>query len=102
MVNGLVANLAKNKEILTTEVDNGVEAENDYSIEDDLNARLTIEAIRETLNDDQLLKIFDHLLIGMKRVEIIQKLHISTSAYDNALKRLKERILKWKTMTIAK
>ncbi|MBX7164680.1 MAG: hypothetical protein K1X49_13410 [Saprospiraceae bacterium] len=102
VVNGLVANLAKNKEILTTEVDDGVEAENDYSIEDELNARLTIEGIRETLNNDLLLKIFDQLLIGMKRIEIIQKLDISSSDYDNALKRLKARILKWKTMTIAK
>jgi hypothetical protein len=102
VVNGLIANLARNKEILSTDVRDKVEFETDFNIEEELNAQMVIDLIRESLDDKILLGIFDYLLIGMKRDEIASKMNISLSDYDNALKRLKARVLKFKSMTITK
>jgi hypothetical protein len=102
VVNGLVANLARSKEVLTTDSDDRIDSEFDFSIEEDLNARMITESIRETLSEDLLVEIFDDLLQGMKRGDIIEAKGIPPDEYDNALKRLKARILKWNRMTIAK
>lgn len=102
VVNGLVANLARNKEVLTTDVNEKGEVEDGFSVEEDLNARMIVEAIRETLDDNLLVMLFDKLLLGMKRADIIASTDLDAGDYDNALKRLKARIMKWKRMTINK
>jgi hypothetical protein len=102
VVNGLVANLARNKEILTTDVNEIVEAEYEFSIEEDLNARMIIDGIRESLDDNFLKALFDSLLQGGKRSDIMKSLSLTPREYDNALKRLKARILKRKKMSVIK
>ena len=102
VINGLVANLARNKEVRTTDLDDNADAKFDFDIEEDLNARMMAEAIRETLEDELLVQIFDNLLLGLKRVDIIESMGLNPGDYDNALKRLKKRVLKWKRMTISK
>lgn len=103
VVKGLVANLARSKEVRNTWDVVGAESENNFSIEEELNAKLITEGIRESLKPERiLLNIFEHLLTGMKRSEIIELLNISESEYDNALRRLKARVMKFNKMVIAK
>lgn len=102
VVNGIVANLARNKEVLTTDTGTDFEPSVDFNVEDDLNAQMVIAGIREVLKEELLIKIYDKLLLGLRRAEIIDQIGIAPSDYDNGLKRLKAKILKWKQMTISK
>lgn len=103
VINGLVSNLARNKEVLNTVFAPHAEAHFEYSVEEDLNARMVVDSIKQSLkNDDLLVEIFDCLLSGMKRNDIIESLSLQHSDYDNAQKRLKARLYKFRKFTIVK
>lgn len=102
VVKGMVANLARSKEVQSTR-DSVKEVIYNFSIEEELNAKFVADGIKESLKgEDLLLGVFENLLIGMKRHEIAELLSIPESEYDNALRRLKARIMKFQKMTVNK
>ena len=103
VVNGLVSNLARNKEVLSGSNKEEFDAEDDFSIEEDLNAKIISDLIKKSLkNDEDLLRIFEGLNSGMKRKDICESLSLSKKDYDNDIRRLKSRLLKFKKMAVLK
>lgn len=103
VVNGLVSNLARNKEVLSASNSQNIDIEDSYSVEEDLNAQLITSLIRDSLREDELLlKLFDGLFSGMKRKELCESLQITTKQFDNDIRRLKSRMLKFEKLSIQK
>lgn len=101
VVNGLVSNLARNKEVLNSVNSDEFDSEDTFSVEDDLNASLITNLIRNSLKDDELLlKLYDGLFSGMKREELSKHLQITIREFDNSLRRLKSRMLKFKKLSL--
>ncbi|MDN5203938.1 hypothetical protein QQ008_21275 [Fulvivirgaceae bacterium BMA10] len=105
VVNGLVANLAKNKEVKVANTADIQELNvgNSSNLENDLNAKQVLVFIRNELKDDKLLiEILNCLYDGLKRADIHEMLNIDLETYDNALRRLKFRLLKLKKAGLMK
>jgi len=103
VVNGLISNLARNKEVLTSNHNDDFDLESDFNAEENLSAKMLTELIRETLKEDELLlSVFDKLYSGMKRNEICELLQLTKPDYDNVARRLKSRLLKFKTLALLK
>ncbi len=97
VVKGLVANLAKNKEVKlgsSTDLDK-IKIKKNYSIEENLNANQVLKLVEQELKEeDILLKIFRGLIEGMKRSEICDSLEIDLKDYNNLIRRLKTQLYK--------
>lgn len=97
VVKGLMANLAKNKEVkkgINTELSE-IQIKTNYSIDDNLNAKQVVKLIEVELKDEKiLLNIFYKLMEGMKRAEICEFLKIELKDYNNLIRKLKNRLLK--------
>jgi hypothetical protein len=103
VVNGLISNLARNKEVLSSDNRADFDLESDFSIEEDINAKMITSLIRESLKSDEpLLTLFDGLATGMKRKELCESLHLPSNEYDNIVRRLKSRILKFEKLVVTK
>lgn len=103
VVNGLVANLARSKEVLSQVNKEGIDVEYEFSIEDDINAKSVTELMRAQLKGDkQLLKLFELLYSGMKRKDICDETGMSNKEFDNDIRRLKSRLLQFKNLLIVK
>jgi len=96
VVKGLVANLARNTEVVSmiANPQELLEEHDEYNQEDELNSSMVMQEIRESVKGDELLIVLvDELSSGMKRAEICEVHQISTEAYDNALRRLRTKLL---------
>ena len=105
VVRGMVANLARDPEVKrSSDVElSEVNIESEFSQEDEYNSTLVMSQIFDAVKDDQLLsEITDLLSQGMKRKDVCKELSIDLSTYDNALKRLRTRILKLEKAGILK
>jgi len=103
VVNGLVANLARSKEVLSQVNKEGIDAEYEFNIEENINAKSVTELIRAHLKDDKrLLNLFDFLYAGMKRKDVCNETGMSSKEFDNDIRRLKSRILQFKNLVITK
>lgn len=105
VVRGMVANLARDPEVKrSSDVElSEVNVESEFSQEDEYNSTLVMSQIFDVVKDDQLLsEITDLLSQGMKRKDVCKELSIDLSMYDNALKRLRTRILKLEKAGILK
>jgi hypothetical protein len=97
VVRGMVANLAKDSELrllLNSELSE-IDIPGEFNQEDELNSKLVLEQIRmEVKDEDLLVEIIDLLCKGLKRGDVCKSLSITLSEYDNAVKRLRRKILK--------
>jgi DNA-directed RNA polymerase specialized sigma24 family protein len=97
VVRGMVANLAKDPavrqsseaELLEIEVDS------EFSQEDEYNSTIVMAQIDAAVKGETLLpELVDYLGKGFKRSDICAKLNIDPGTYDNALRRLRTKIMK--------
>ena len=105
VVRGMIANLARDPEVKrTSDVElSEVDVESEFNQEDEYNSTLVMSAIFDVIKVEPLLpEITDLLSKGMKRKDVCKKLKIDLSTYDNAIKRLRTRILKLEKAGILK
>lgn len=97
VVKGLVANLANKKEVkmaVSDEIELLVVSDGS-AIQDDLNIKQVTTFIKQDLGTDELLnQIFSSLMEGMKRAEICEELDLQVNTYNNAIRRLRSRLLR--------
>jgi hypothetical protein len=98
VVKGLVANLAKSHEVAHSvrpkDGENIPEPLDDFNHEDELNASMVIDQIKDSIKNDQVaLMLVDGLSNGLKRGEICESNNISLDEYDNALRRLRTKLV---------
>lgn len=100
VVKGLTANLARSKELsLLSEVAEISELDipDSTSIELNLQAKQVLDILRKKLDGDNLLiGILNGLNDGLKRKEICEMLEIELRSYDNAVRRLRTKVLELK------
>jgi len=97
VVNGMVANLYKSKEVKKSSTTEDFDLENDFNIEDEINAEQIIKLMQVQLKDElSLLNIFNLLVKGLVRQQICEILEINEKTYNNSLRKLKTRLLKFK------
>ena len=105
VVKALVGNLARLEEVKSSD-QVGIEELRiieSFSLEDDLNAKQVLDIIQNELQGDKLLiGILNGLYDQLKRADICEMLDIDLEIYDNALRRLKFRLLKLKKKGILK
>ncbi len=95
VVNGLVANLARSKEVLLMSSSLNYEKQGDYDIEDELSVELFIHSVKSSLKDDKLgLDVLECLLKGMERKDICEYLKVELRDYDNAVRRVRSKVRK--------
>jgi hypothetical protein len=97
VVKGLTANFAKSAEI-TTSVDSTrqmqIEQVDEFSHEDELNASMVMDEINSSIQSDPvLIVVVDGLSKGLKRSEICELNDLDTGVYDNALRRLRTKLI---------
>lgn len=103
VVKGLVANLARNDEVKKSDwADiNELNKRIDYDEEAIFNAKQIIEFVKKGLENEPLLfEIFNGLYDGLKRQEICDQLNIKPEEYDNQIRRLKTRLLRFEKTEI--
>jgi hypothetical protein len=96
VVKGMVANLARSAEVISIDSSSNrkIEEADEYNHEDELNSSMVMEKIRESVKEDGvLLSIVDGLSSGLKRSEICELNNYSTEVYDNAVRRLRTKLL---------
>lgn len=97
VVRGMVANLARKKEIKLSDTTDIQELDNygEFSMEEDLNAAQVLEMIKERLDkDNSLYELFLLVYEGAKRKDICEEMNISYGEYNNLIRKLKLRIEK--------
>jgi hypothetical protein len=97
VVKGLVANLARNSEVVNSS-DNRIltyqEPAEEFSIEDELNASIVIHEIYESVKDDLVVtRIVEGLSNGLKRSDICELHQMDSDAYDNGVRRLRTKLM---------
>ncbi len=97
VVKGMVANLARNKEVKASDAKDIQELHHpeNYSTEENLNAAQVLEMMKKQLDKESILfKLFLLVYDGAKRKEICEELDISNNEYNNLIRKLKSRIEK--------
>lgn len=103
VVNSLISNLARNKEVRSFVDNENADADSGFNTEDEVNAKIVVEEIRKMLSNDQmLLNIFDDLFSGLKRQGICEHLLIDPGDYDNAVRRLKTKMFRYRKLMLLK
>lgn len=103
VVRGIVANLARNMEVTVLQVNGEILTDKpvEYNQEDELNSSMVMDQIRELIKDDDtLVLLVDELSNGLKRADICKIHRMSPSTYDNALRRLRTRLLRLQNKNI--
>jgi len=99
VIKGLVANLARSKEVRESDTRDihDIHIIENYSLEEDLHAKQTLDLIRQELGNDKLLiGILNGIYDGLKRKDICEMLDIEIRIYNNAIRRLRTKLLKLK------
>jgi len=97
VVKGMVANLARNKEVKMSDAKDILELnhQENYSAEENLNAAQVLDIIKEQLDKESILfKLFLLVYDGAKRKDICEELDISYGEYNNLVRKLRSRIEK--------
>lgn len=97
VVKGLVANLARNSEVINQVSSELVDEAEPFNQEDHLNSSMVMEQIFKAIEGDVTAsQLVEGLSSGMKRSDICESYQVSTDSYDNALRRLRTKLLKLK------
>ncbi|MFN8334371.1 MAG: hypothetical protein U0U09_04535 [Cyclobacteriaceae bacterium] len=93
VVNGLVANLARNKEVNSTlPASDEFDMPDSFSIEEKINADMVYNLMEKAIGDDAIAReVFTCLYSGMGRKDVCQHLTISLGDFDNAIRRLRTK-----------
>ncbi|WP_299533577.1 hypothetical protein [Ulvibacterium sp.] len=97
VVRGMVANLARNEEVKTSNPIDILEVnhDDDYSAEENFNANQILGIIKNELDKETVLyDLFILMNEGMKRKDICEELKISNREYNNLIRKLKSRLEK--------
>jgi hypothetical protein len=103
VVKGMVANLARSAEVVSIDSNPNmrIEEADEYSHEDELNSSMAMEKIRGLVKEDEvMLSVVNGLSSGLKRSEICEVNHYSTEVYDNAVRRLRTKLLQLQRLNL--
>lgn len=97
VVKGMVANLARNKEVKMSDANDILELNHQekYSAEENMNAAQVLDIIKAQLDKESILfKLFLLIYDGAKRKDICEELDLSYGEYNNLVRKLRSRIEK--------